>query len=130
LNLYEPYAASLVGRAAEAGEDPGCVVRLAASWGLDRLGSRDLERVAVGVVVGLAPGDFSNLSASALTLLAAWGEGREVDVEVEVAGPETDLGVVFGGDLAPFVIAWRWRVVGGMSMPWEGGGEGRGPVAG
>lgn len=91
LNLYDPYVASLVGRAAEAGDDVGPEGRLTGSCAPARVGSLDRERMTEGITS--PPGDFSNLSASALTLFDA-----EREEATEDAGPETERGVALGGD--------------------------------
>jgi hypothetical protein len=69
LNLCGPYEASLLGRAADAVDEMDAFVRLAESCAPALLGVLDLERTAVEDVVELAPGDCSNRSARALTLL-------------------------------------------------------------
>jgi hypothetical protein len=121
LNLCGPYEASLLGRAADAVDEMDAFVRLAASCAAPaRLGVRDLERTAGEVVVELAPGDCSNRSARALTLLETWGEervaaGGDAGPEAE-AEAEADLGVALGVGRAPFVMGCRCRA-GGMSMP-------------
>ena len=114
LNLYVPYAASRLGRAADA--EAGCKPcgRLPDSLGAARAGSREAERTAGEG----APGERSKRSARAFTLVAVWVEGRVAVAVEDEAGPEADLGVGLGVDLgggrAPFVVAWRWRV--GMAM--------------
>lgn len=120
LNLYDPYEASLFGRAADAVDETEGFERLAGSFTPGRVGSRDLERTAGRAGAGPPPGERSNLSARALTLLGTWGDER-VD-EADGAGPEADLGVALGGERAPFVVVWRWRVVAAMSGAWFGGG--------
>ena len=97
LNLYDPYAASLVGRAAEAGEDVGAAGRLTGSCDPTRVGSFDRERMTEGITS--PPGDRSNLSASTLTLFDTCGGEREA---TEDAGPDTERGPVLGGDRTVF----------------------------
>ena len=118
LNLYVPYAASLLGRAAEAVDDIEAPDRLAGSYAPVRVGSFDLERTAGAAVVTPPPGDRSNLSASAFTLFETCGEERVV--VADEAGPDADLGVDLGGGrTAPFAVGWRTREA---AMSTGGGG--------
>jgi hypothetical protein len=115
LNLCGPYEASLLGRAADAVDEMDAFVRLVAeSCAPARLGVLDLERTAGEEAVELPPGDCSNRSARARTLLETWGEERVA--AGGDAGPEADLGVALGVVRAPFVMGCRGRAA-GMSMP-------------
>jgi hypothetical protein len=116
LNLCGPYEASLLGRAADAVDEIEACARLATSDAPARLGVLDLERTAdVVVVVELPPGDCSNRSARARTLLETWAEEREAAAGGD-AGPEADLGVALEDERAPFVMGCRGRAA-GMSRP-------------
>lgn len=112
----------MFGRAADAVEDTDAFERFAGSYAPTRLlGPFDLERTAGAGLVGLLPGDRSNRSASALTLLVTCGEERAG--AADDAGPDTDLGVALeGGRTAPLAVGWRWRVAamsrGAGTMSW------------
>lgn len=70
------------------------------------------------VAPGLLPGDRSNRSARAFTLLAPdAGVGAAAADE---AGPEAERGVVLGGERRRFVVGWRRRE--GAAMSTGGGG--------
>lgn len=100
----------------------GPAVRLTGSCAPARVGSLDLERMTEGTAS--PPGERSNRSASALTLLETCGGEREE--ATEDAGPETDLGPPLMAErmlLEPAVF-WRWRVT-FMSV----GGTGTGGAA-
>src|SRR4051812_10805967 len=99
LNLYAPYEASLLGRAAEAGEARG---RLPGSWAPARTGSREAGRAAGAAAAGLVAGGRSKRSARAFTLVAADGDERGA-VAAAAAGPEAERGVDLGGGRAPLV---------------------------
>ena len=93
------------------------------SWAPARVGSRDRERMTEGITS--PPGERSNRSARAFTLLEACGGEREE--AMEDAGPETERGPPRIGErtlLEPAVF-WRWRVT-FMSV---GGGTGAGGAA-
>lgn len=120
LNLYAPYAASLEGRAAEAADEVvDALGLLNAFCAPGRLGSLDLERRGGIDTPGLLPGERSNRSARALTLLAAGGE-RVAAADDDEAGPETDRVVGFEGERTRLAVGGRGREVAAMSAGGRG----------
>ena len=112
----------MLGRAAEAVEEIDKLGRRMGSCAPARVGSLDLERMAGELEGELEPGERSNRSARALTLLETWGGERVVvgDVNPE-AEAEAGRGVALGVVRVPFAVGVRVRVV-GISRP--GCGEG------
>ena len=122
LNLWGPYEASLLGRAAEAVDETEALARLWTSYEAARVGSRDLERRADEAVGEVAPGERSKRSARAFTLLEGLGGERaaETDEGEAVAEAEAEVEVFFA---APLVMGCRGRAAGMSELCWgEAGG--------
>lgn len=106
LNLWGPYEASLLGRAADAVDETEALARRWASYEIALEGSRDLERSVDEAVGEVASGERSKRSASAFTLFDWFGGERVVEAE---AGEAVAEAVVF---LAALALECRGRAVG------------------